>query len=320
MSKAAAIIDKAIAEGKAAAEPEPMAATVPADSIGPGHNKPPADMLLQADDLLARFAEIYQPTQESVTKLLADIGGRTDGVIGAPDVIADESGNGVIAAYMESLRTTIKTVDAHREREKAPYLKAERAAQGYFAAMLTRLEKTRDILQARGNAWVAKKAAIERQRLAKEAEDARKKAADDAEAARVAQDAADELERAAARARKPENIAKLEDAAEAKGAEAGALTAMATVAADQAAAATMDAAAPTADLVRERFDTGHMSTGKQVGYVEVEDYSKLDLNVLRPYFKIAEIERALGAWAKTQDYKCQMEGADIGKRDAAVYR
>lgn len=320
MSKATAIIDKAIAEGKAAAEPEPMAATVPADSIGLGHNKPPADMLLQADDLLARFAEVYQPTQESVTKLLADIGGRTDGVIGAPDVIADENGNGVIAAYMESLRTTIKTVDAYREREKAPYLKAERAAQGYFAAMLTRLEKTRDILQARGDAWVAKKAAIERQRLAKEAEDARQKAAADAKAAQEAQDAADELERAAARARKPENIAKLEDAAEAKGAEAGALTVMATVAADQAAAATMDAAAPTADLVRERFDTGHMSTGKQVGYVEVEDYSKLDLNVLRSHFKEAHILAALTDWAKKKDYVATMDGAKIGKRDAAVYR
>lgn len=320
-SKSSDILDRAIAEGQAAAETAPAAvSTIPFDQAGIGHNKPPQDLLLQAEDLVIRLGDGYAAQQAEVTALLSDIGGRTEGVIGAPEVVETDADNGIVAAFMERLRTSVKIIETLRVREKAPYLKAERAIDQYFGGMLDRLTKTQGILQARGNRYVAWKAEEERRRRIREAEEAAEKARQEREAAELAARQQAELEAAAARARKPENIERLESEAAQKAVEADTRDVGAMVATDTARQAATAAAASTADLVRTRYDSGHMGTGKQVGYVEIDDYALIDLNQLRPYFKQADILKALGAWAKTQDYKCTMPGARIGKRDEAAYR
>lgn len=319
MSRAADILDRAIAEGKTIEE-TPLASTVSPDTPGLGHNRPPSDLLLQADDLLIRLGEVYADRQEGVAKLLSDIGGRTDGVAGVPEPIETDADNGIVAAYMEKLRSTTKDIESLRVREKAPYLNAERAVQQFFAGMTDRLAKTQSILQARGDQFIRRKAAEDRARREREAQEAAQKVREEQEAAARAAREAAELEAAAARARKPENIERLEQAAAAQAVEADIRNVGAMVAQDVAREAAVAAAAPTADIVRTRFETGHLGTGKQVGYVDVTDFAKLDLNLLRPYFRQADIVKALNAWAKTQDYNCSMDGAEIGKRDSAVYR
>lgn len=315
-SKASAAIDNAIAAAKEAA----ALPVEPPKEPGIGHNAEAAGMLRPADDLALYFESRYQDRQNEVSDLLANIGGRTEGIEGAPAKIEDEAGNGIIAAYMEKLRTSTKIIEALRVNEKAPYLKAERFIDQYFNGMLDRLEKTQTILQARGNDYTTRKAQAERLRLAREAQEAAEKARKEAAvAAQAAADAA-ELEAKANRARKPENVEKLEQQTAEKIAEADVLAAQALAARDNAAAAATQAAASTADLTRTRFGTGHMATGKQVGYVEITDLEKIDLNKLRPYLKVAVIQAALNALAEQHDFNIKIEGANVGKRDAAVYR
>lgn len=315
-SKASATIDNAIAAAKEAA----ALLIEPPKEPGIGHNAEAAGMLLPAPDLVEHLKTKYAPLESDVAKLLANIAGRTEGVVGAPIEITSEADDGIIAAYMDDLRKTEATADGFREVENRPYVQGHRASQGHFAAILVRLAKTKEILQARGDRWTTKKAAlerVERQRIA----DAEAAAAKDASRlAAIAAAEAIELEQKAARARKPENIERLGSYAAEKIAEADVRAAEAMAARDNAAAAATHAAASTADMARTRFDTGHMATGKQVGYVDILDVEKIDLNRLRPYIKIAIIQKALEDLAKQHDFNIKIEGAEVGKRYAAVYR
>lgn len=280
-----------------------------------GDNYPPEPITLRtADDLLAHLTTFYVGLSADTASLLADI--RSN----APATVETESDNGIIAAYMERLRSTIKTADNHREHEKAPYLKAERTAQQFFASMTDRLGKARDILQARGNDYTRRKVAAERaerERIAREtAEEARRKAAEER---RLAQEAAD-LAAAAARARKPENIEKLEDAAQITGAAAAIAQVDTLIANGTAENAMLAAAASSADIARTRHETGHLSTAKQVPHVEITDSVLLDSAALWPFIKEDEKLRALKSWAKIHSHKKPMAGAVIEMRDDADYR
>lgn len=284
--------------------------------ITTGDNRPPALLpkLLDADDLLLQLGIEHQPTADNVTKLLAEI--RDE----APAVVETDADNGIVAAFMERLRSTIKHIETNRVGEKAPYLKAERACDQYFSGMGDRLAKARDILQARGDKYTARKVAeerAERNRIAAAAA----KAADDArrETARLAQEAADKLA-AAERARKPENVAKLTTAAETVGAQASMAQVDEMIANSAAENANLATMAKSADIARTRHETGHMSTAKQVPVVKIVDTALLDLNTLRPFIKEDELLKALKAWAKVTGYKKEMDGAIIGMRDAGDYR
>jgi hypothetical protein len=50
------------------------------------------------------------------------------------------------------------------------------------------------------------------------------------------------------------------------------------------------------------------------------DRSKIDLELLRPYFTDAEIEKALRGWAKSTGHRIAMEGAEIGHRNKGSVR
>jgi hypothetical protein len=75
-----------------------------------------------------------------------------------------------------------------------------------------------------------------------------------------------------------------------------------------------------AEMVRERFDSGVLNTMAQVGYVELVDRDKLDMNKLRPYFKDSELLRALTQYAKATAHKKPMDGAIIEMRADTVIK
>lgn len=280
-----------------------------------GDNLPPEPISLRtAEDLLAYMESQYSKLSTDTTDLLRDIRDN------APTVIETDADNGIVAAYMEKLRSTIKTADSHREAEKAPYLRAERAAQQFFAAMTDRLTKARAILQERGNDFTRRKVAAERaerERIAREAvAEARRKAQEEA---RLAQEAADTAA-AAERARKQENIDRLTAEAEVKGAKASIAAVDTLIATSQAESAAIRAAVPSAAIARTRHDSGHLSTAKQVPHVEIVDDSLLDMKALWPFIKADVKLAALKAWAKNYNHEKGMEGAIIEMRDQADYR
>lgn len=288
----------------------------PAPGSVMGHNQP----LLRSDELMAYLAEITADADKELTELLAEIGGRVEGIPGVPVEIKTQEENGLIAKYMARLRESTKIFDRSHDLEKAEYLKCCRIIDNHYKAHTDRIDKTKAILQKRGDAYTARLVAEERQRRQKElAEAAAKEAAAAAERQRLAQEAADALA-AAERARKPENVAKHEERAEQatiKQAVAEVDHMMATSEADNAALA---AAAKSATIARTRHVSGNLSTAKQVVYVEITDRTKLDFQRLLPYIKDDVLLAALKKVAEIEKCKVPMDGAIIEWRDRADYR
>ncbi len=284
----------------------------------------PADMLLSADDLLAKFNNpdtgLYLGLSASVTTLLAEINGKVDGVAGVPVKIETETENGIVAAFMERLRSTIKTANNHHDVEKAPYLKAGRTVDQFFSGMTDRLEKAREILQKRGNDYTARKVAEERAERERVARIERDRLAAVAEEERKAREQAEELAAAALRARKPENIAKLETAAAQSHVAAQTLQVDTMIAQQTAENAINATKASSASIARTRFESGHLATAKQVPYIEITDKTKLDFLALLPYIKESVLLSAVTAYARATEYQKPMAGAIIERRDAADYR
>jgi hypothetical protein len=219
-----------------------------------------------------------------------------------------------------SLRDTIGRAEAARTAEKEPYLRGGQAVDGFFSSLKERLDKGRAILQRRVDAYQERKRNAERERLRlireTQEREAREARAREQEALRVAEEA----RLAAERARKPETKAAKGESASAAEGEAAAAAAAASSAADAAETARIDTLRPSADLVRERFEGGRVVTGQDVGYAELVDRNKVDMNALRPYFTEAEIAKALRGWAKATGHNKQMDGAEIGHRFRAPVR
>lgn len=305
-------------------------------TIGIGHNNPAEtvaaeyDLLLKAQPLLETYSRDitgkYLTMAADVATLLGKIAGRAEGTEGVPLKIETDTENGRIAAFMEDLRKTGKAIQAYRVAEKAPYLEAERAVDGYFNSFADRVAKTQEILQARGDDYTRRKAAHARAEAQRVADAERARLADIAAAAQRERDTALAAAAAAARARKPENIEALETKAVTATQNAAVLQIDEMVQAQAAEEAQAKTLTSTADLTRTRFETGHMATGKQVGFVEIRDIDKIDLNLLRPYLNTDHVLAALKKYAKQFKHAVPekdakgMEGATIELRDAADYR
>jgi hypothetical protein len=237
-----------------------------------------------------------------------------------PATIESDEDLKLVTTAVVEMRRIHERLEAFRTKEKEPYWEGGKAVDSFFNGLKDRLSKEMDVIGARGHAWNQKKIdaeRAERQRLADEAarEAARlRKIADDKAAAEL------EAQRARDRARKPERVEELKETAAQLGAGATAAKVAASVAASVADAAIEATQVKTAELARQRFDTGHMATGKQVPHVEITDVAKLPLETLRPYFKEEHLLAAVKAYGKVTNHKKPLPGALIEMRDATVYR
>lgn len=275
-----------------------------------GHNSPP-DYAKQVTD---RMAQEYAELANTVTNRLADARETV------PESVETDADLKIVTDAVVNMRDLTKRVLTIHQAEKEPYLRSGQGVDNFFFAMRDRLDKASQIIGERGNVYNRRKVAEERARREREAAEAARIAREAQEAKDKAAREAVELAEAAARARKPENIERLETAAVDKTLEAQNLQIDTMMAADAASLAHNATLVKSADIARQRFDTGHMSTMKQVGYVEITDTTKLDLETLRPFFTEKELLRVLKAWAKTTGHKRQMAGATIEMRDDTEYR
>jgi hypothetical protein len=265
---------------KPATRPAPVAAEPVA-----GHNKPP---LLPIETLLAEYAHV----ETAIVQLEALVKHED-----TPVIVEDEADLGVITDLVKKARGADKRIEALRVERKAPYLEAERLVDTFFSKFASRVAQCKKTLEARGDRYLEKEEKRERQKReadAKAAREAAAKAAAEAEEKR--REAVAAASKAAAEAARAENDERAKQAAKtaADNAQADLLVATQTAdnAANAASSATAKAAAPAHELAKTHTDGGTASL-KQNWVFEITNANIVDLNLLRPYLTIADIEKAI---------------------------
>jgi hypothetical protein len=220
-----------------------------------GHNHPPPR------DLREILAEDNAQIRHAVEKLAAEANV-------APKEILTPSDLDVVGRLVKDARALWTATDKAREKDKAPFLQAERDIQTYYVVFLDRLKRIADTFQKIGDDYqkeVARKA-----RVAAEAA---------AAVARAEQDRQRELAEKAAAASRPTTTLKHEARAEAAG--------------EVAQAAEKVATAKAADLARVVTNSGLVASARTVWKGTITDWENIDLVALKPYLKREAVETAI---------------------------
>jgi hypothetical protein len=207
------------------------------------------------------------------------------------------------------LRDIAVRTESHSKTEGEHYLRSKEAVDAFFFKLKEHIDNVRKELAARVDAYKQAQLAIERARREAEAAAARR-AQEEARRAQV------EAEAAQRRARSAESAMQRE----AEAARARVDAQMAAEAAEQTTLATMVKAGR---MVGERFEGIERSgqvTMRKTPIVFIEDYSKLDLELLRPFMKEEHLLMALRQWAKATGYAQEMPGATVALRDSTIIR
>jgi hypothetical protein len=209
----------------------------------------------------------------------------------APEKIeSDEQLKAWTSIYLDA-DTLLKSLDGARLVEQRPMVAALKAV---FGPTLERLERITTFARKAADDYNREK--LRRENAAREAEQARLRA----EAEQRRKDA-----EIAAEFGDVEQV--VEHAQEAAQAEAQA----AQVAAD---------APTTADVARVRTDDGAMSTAKGEWKFEITDYSKIDLNALRPYLVTKDVEKAIAKAVKALKGHAKFDGVRVYEDVATQFR
>lgn len=274
------------------------------------------------EDDYAKQPDIVQSLLDEASKLMRD---PATGEI-AP--IPDDDTKGKVASLIKRMRDTAKALAAFHGKEKQPYFRGGQAVDQYFFGMIDKLAR-RDKKNRPGAADVLGQMLTDydNRKLAEEQERRRLAAAEAARVEREAREkrereerAAEEARLAAERARKPETKAAKEEVAQVAEEHASAARVEETVAAQQAQAAAIDTYRKPADIMRTRGDDGTLSTMGTEKYAEITDRTLLDLAKLGPYIPLDGLQKALNAWAKATDYREEMPGAAVGRRNKSLVK
>lgn len=207
----------------------------------------------------------------------------------APEIVSNDDDAGKVSDLCKAIAAWAKTANSHRTSEKEPFDTAAKAVHGFFKTRMDELEGIRKNLLGRISVFERKKAEAAR-RAAQEAE-------------RKAREEAQKREAEA------KTDADIDAAIEAE------------KVADDAAKV---AASKPADLARTRGDLGSVATLRTVWKGEVTNARELDLEALRPFFTVADLQKALNVYvrAKSRDGATPpgIKGARIFQQSDAVVR
>lgn len=245
-----------------------------------------------------------------------------------PAEIANQAEKDKVAALIKDMRDANKRVEGFRELEKQPHFRRSQGVDGFFFRLSERLFRrdrkdqpgAADTLQQRLTAYDSRILLAEQERRRLEAQEAERIARQKIEAQMKAEREAEAARLAAARARKAETTAAKTEAAQQAQAAASEAAVQSQIAADQADAARMDTYARPAEIMRQRGESGVMTTMARENYAEVIDEALLDKAALWPFISIDAKEKALRAWARNTGHRQQMAGAAIGDRPKSQVR
>lgn len=153
-----------------------------------GHNNPPNT----PETLLPFLQEINVELTERQKECLAR-------AAETPDVCDTDDMESIITDRIGAIQKCVKELEAKRVDEKKPYLSLERAVDGFFNPLISKLDEAKKKLARIGGAYQAEKAERARQAARELAEQQRKERerleAAARESERIAQQARDEAER-----------------------------------------------------------------------------------------------------------------------------
>jgi hypothetical protein len=269
-----------------------------------------------AADVVKRLSSDYAELMNSVATTL-------EALRGLPKTIDDEATLEAYSKVIKDGRDLRKRLDAYHDAEKQPYLRSGQGVDQFFFGLEEKLARRKprdpagglDIADARVDDYMQKKLAAERAERDRVAAEERAKA--EAEQKRVddARRAAEEAAAKAARARNEQNITAHREEAARQARIAEEARADEVLASQKAEDAAIDTKASAADMTRTRLDTGAVATMAQVPFVQIDDVTKLDKELLWPFLKEEHVLMALKAWAKTRSHKTPMAGATIELRN-----
>lgn len=248
----------------------------------PGDNNPP--------NLVALFTDQLQETYRLEFEKIAPLAARANVL---PEKIETDQQQAAVTQVFLDAKQLFDSLDASRKNEKRPMTDA--VDNTFRPARTDRLERILISLRERSDNYAREKRkkqlaeqAIENARLAAEAEKARK-------AAEVAAEFGD-----------TEGVLK----------HAQEVT-TAHISIGQA----QSKAPSTADIARVKSDEGGgMSTGREVWGFEIADYSKVDLNALRNFFKPDEIDKAVRKLVKLQKGQTKIDGVRVFEDVSTTFR
>lgn len=278
-----------------------------------GSNTP--DAVDYAREETTRLASDYAELANTVESLTAE-------AEAVPDAIADADAKEVIVDLIKRIRDAKVRIDGLHDLEKQPHLRRGQGVDQFFFGLWDRLLKREkrnrdgigDVLNAKLTAYDVRVLAEEQARRKRIADEAarveRERLAQAAEAARIAE----EKRLAAERARAPAKVEAKQQAAQAAEKASDAAEVEAKVASAAAEGAYVETLARPADIMRSRTAGGTLATMQQETFAEIEDPTKLDPAKLWAFVKFEAKQSALNQWAKSTDYRQQMDGAKIGRR------
>ena len=201
-----------------------------------------------------------------------------------PETVETKAQHDAVADAIAKARGYAKHVETARTSEKEPYLRSERAVDGFFRPFGERLDKIQSSLRSRLAAYLRKVEDEKRREAERVAAEQRRKA--------------DELRRAEEKRRADAEAAKRDETKARHTAVADTLAKAREQ--EEGAAVALEAAAKVkpADLARTRSEQGSLSTLKEVWTFAVEDYDAIDLNKLAPYIKRDAIDQAIRSAVK----------------------
>lgn len=287
----------------------------------PGGNQAPDYAQLETE----RLAKDYVGLTDSLADLKAEAEAFPRGVNDDAEALAR-------GAVIKKLRDLDSRAEGVRVLEKEPHLRRGNAVDAFFGVIrdqIGRRVRTAkpgliDMLQCDINEYQERKIAAERARQEAERREAERLAREAAaKAAREAQ-AAEEARQKAERARLEETRARAGALADAREREAADRAREAAALAERAEEARLASLQPVAEIARVRGSdqsgAGVTLTMAREPFAQLVDRNKVNMEMLRPYFTDAEIEKALRGWAKATGHRVAMEGAEIGHRNKGVTR
>lgn len=249
-------------------------------------------------DLLKYLAEEHADMMNSAIAL-------QDEFETAPAVVDTDDAEKVMTDLGGRLSKFIKSLDRVRTIDKAPTLEAGRLVDTFFANMTNSLAPRMKMLERRVNAYKDEKAAAEKRRREEAERVAREQAAEAARKLEETRRAAEaESDEAARKEREHEvNVA----AAEVHNAE------KAVVAAEKVVTK-----GPPVTTVRAESGTQSVQATRWVG--EITDIDNLDLNALRPFISVPELEKAVRQYALRYKDTRPLTGAKISEKSSTSFK
>lgn len=232
-----------------------------------GHNQPPSDIDIVQYRLSVQEIEILE-SLDAITSTPV------------PEAIEDELVAGQVTERIKRIKGIRKQVEVAHKEVKAPYLECGRAVDGWKTKLEAQIEAHEKAATKPLDAFLAKKAQEERERRLA-----------------FAKQQQEEADRLAAEARKHQE-AGIQDTA----VELATASAQAEATANRVAISAVTK--KSNELAKSYSSTGSTASQRVAWVGEVIDVAAIDLEKLRPFFTLAEIEKALKAFVRNGGREC----------------